>query len=360
MIMLPGKPPYSQQGGESPIDNIIRMDFSYPLGDLSNKKTPDGPWRFIWSHLPYDIKSAFYHTFKKGGDYSTEDSRLTVDQWLDKFRYYLELLDSGKYGSRDKMSEELFPTRHQRHPDVVYAKCKLCHREVPEDSCQEGICYDCLNTGDVYKCQRCGKEILFTNYLKYIKKAKPHRLCPECFEDGKKIHTTMVCLVCGRHIPITNSEYEFYRSKGFSLPKRCKECRDKARRVRYSMPSRTYSAPRGRSSSGPGKGSMCFITTAVCQYLQKEDDCSELTSLRRFRDEWLQNQADGKTLIAEYYQMAPEIVNKLAKAPTKDAIYNCLWRDYIKPCISHIEAGEYLLCVEKYTGMVNFLREILL
>ena len=71
MIMLPGKPPYSQQGGEDPINNIIRMDFSYPFGDSSNKKTPDGPWRYIWSHLTYDLKKAFYNTFRKGGDHST-------------------------------------------------------------------------------------------------------------------------------------------------------------------------------------------------------------------------------------------------------------------------------------------------
>lgn len=45
MIMVPGKPPYSQQGGGDPAKNITNMDFSYPFGDNSNKKTPDGPWR---------------------------------------------------------------------------------------------------------------------------------------------------------------------------------------------------------------------------------------------------------------------------------------------------------------------------
>ena len=65
MIMVPGKPPYAQQGGEDPIANIINMDFSYPFGNNSNKKTPDGPWRFIWSHLTYDLKKAFYNTFRK-------------------------------------------------------------------------------------------------------------------------------------------------------------------------------------------------------------------------------------------------------------------------------------------------------
>lgn len=143
MIMLPGKPPYSQQGGEDPINNIINMDFSYPFGDSSNKKTPDGPWRYIWSHLTYDLKKAFYNTFRKEGDYSTENTRLTTDEWLPIFTYYLELLDSGKFGKQDKMSEELFPTRHKKNPKIEYATCKLCGNEIPENQCQNGICRDC-------------------------------------------------------------------------------------------------------------------------------------------------------------------------------------------------------------------------
>ena len=64
MIMLPGKPPYSQQGGEDPISNIINMDFSYPFGDNSNKKTPHGPWRFIWSHLTYNLKGKLLYIIR--------------------------------------------------------------------------------------------------------------------------------------------------------------------------------------------------------------------------------------------------------------------------------------------------------
>ena len=66
MLMLPGKTPYAQKGGEDPITNIKNMDFSYPCGDKSNKKTPDGPWGYCWSHLPYKLKEAFYETFQKG------------------------------------------------------------------------------------------------------------------------------------------------------------------------------------------------------------------------------------------------------------------------------------------------------
>lgn len=226
MIMLPGKPPYSQQGGEDPINNIINMDFSYPFGDSSNKKTPDGPWRYIWSHLTYDLKKAFYNTFRKEGDRSTENTRLTTDEWLSIFTYYLELLDSGKFGKQDKMSEELFPTRHKKNPKIEYATCKLCGNEIPENQCQNGICRDCLKKGEVYKCKKCGKEILYTNYQKYVKNAKRFDVCPECFEDGNKVRIKKKCVDCGRKFEITNNQYDFYTSKGFDIPKRCQSCRD--------------------------------------------------------------------------------------------------------------------------------------
>lgn len=213
MIMLPGKPPYSQQGGEDPINNIINMDFSYPFGDSSNKKTPDGPWRYIWSHLTYDLKKAFYNTFRKEGDYSTENTRLTTDEWLPIFTYYLELLDSGKFGKQDKMSEELFPTRHKKNPKIEYATCKLCGNEIPENQCQNGICRDCLKKGEVYKCKKCGKDILYTNYQKYVKNAKRFDVCPECFEYGNKVRIKKKCVDCGHEFEITNNQYDFYTSK---------------------------------------------------------------------------------------------------------------------------------------------------
>lgn len=254
MIMLPGKPPYSQQGGEDPINNIIKMDFSYPFGDSSNKKTPDGPWRYIWSHLTYDLKKAFYNTFRKGGDYSTEETRLTVDEWLPIFTYYLELLDSGKFGKQDKMSEELFPTRHKKNPKIEYITCKLCGNEMPENQCQNGICRDCLNKGEVYRCKKCGKEILYTNYQRYVKNAKRFDICPECFEYGKKVRLRKKCVDCGKEFEITNNQYDFYTSKGFEIPKRCKSCRDAKKNYSYSS-SDGYSSQTTRHTSSSDNNS---------------------------------------------------------------------------------------------------------
>jgi len=125
MIMLPGKAPYSLQGGEKQIENIIKMDFAYPLGEKSNKRAPDGPWRFCWSHLPYNLKEAFYQTFRKGEKHSTEETRYSSGDWLQKFEYFLYLLESGKFADQDEMSIELFPSRFKKNKKVTYVKSIL-------------------------------------------------------------------------------------------------------------------------------------------------------------------------------------------------------------------------------------------
>lgn len=100
---------YAQEGGGDLSEAILAMDFPYPCGDNHSDKTPEGAWRFLWSHLPRYLKEYFYGTFQNGGAYSTEQTRRTTQQWLTAFRYYLRLLQEGKL--QDPESAEIFPTR---------------------------------------------------------------------------------------------------------------------------------------------------------------------------------------------------------------------------------------------------------
>ena len=131
MIMLPGKLPYSLQGGEDQVQNIINGDFAYAAGEKTNKKTPEGMWRYIWSHLPRYLKDDFYYTFRKYGKYSTEKTRFSDDKWINEFERYLKLLsdENGKFLENDSMSAELFPTRLKRNINRIYIECKDCGRE---------------------------------------------------------------------------------------------------------------------------------------------------------------------------------------------------------------------------------------
>lgn len=343
MIMLPGKPPYSQQGGEDPISNIINMDFSYPFGDNSNKKTPDGPWRFIWSHLTYNLKEAFYNTFRIDGLNSKENNRLLVNEWLSIFNEFLRLLDTGKYGEQDKMSEDLFPTRHKRHRDIEYITCKLCKNEVPEDNCKSGICRECLNKGEVCICKKCGKEILYTNYDKYIKKSKSFEICKECYNHGHEIKFYQKCVDCGKVFTITNNQYDFYKNKSLQPPKRCKSC----------IQAKNENQTTKNSSSSSGR--WCFISTVVCEYFGKEDDCEELNTLRNYRDNWLRVQSNGEELIKKYYETAPIIVKELKDSPNYPKYCEELWNRYLQPCLDFIKNQKYELCKNLYIEMFNYL-----
>lgn len=242
MLMLPGKNPYAQQGGENLTDNIIKMDFSYPFGPNSNKKTPDGPWRFCWSHLPYNIKERFYETFRKGGKYSTEDTRISTSDWIALFKEYFYLLKSGKFGEQDKMSEEIFPDRFKQIKGIAYKECRICNKQFPEEQLHEGICSSCLNDGNEVKCSRCGNLFLFNNYQKYIKKAN-YTVCYDCFKEQESFFSSENCVECGKKFSITVREKNYFEAKGFDLPKRCEECR------RARKEAKSITTPQSNSGS---------------------------------------------------------------------------------------------------------------
>ena len=100
----------------------------------------------------------------------------------------------------------------------------------------------------------------------------------------------------------------------------------------------------------------CFITTAVCGSFGKADDCYELTTFRKFRDGWLMNQSDGKSLIAEYYSIAPRIVDKINRLTESAQIYQSLWQKYLEPCLKFIQNGDNRSCKNKYVEMIHDLK----
>lgn len=354
MIMLPGKPPYSQQGGEDPVQNVINMNFSYPLGRETNGKTPSGPWRFMWSHLTYAIKEAFYKTFRKGEEYSS-DSRLDVDDWLALFKDYLRLLNKGMY---DSMSEELYPTRFKKNAKLTYSACKICGEEQPDEYFKEGICPKCLKAGETYRCSKCGKELVYTNYQKYVKKTKRYDMCKECVENGNKVGYTYYCDSCGRFVEMTNRECDFYNGKGWDYPKRCKSCRDAKNYDVYTkrtVPPVPTRVPTPVPNKNKG-GSFCFLTTAVCEYYNRPDNCFELAILRNYRDNWLKKQPDGPFLIEEYYKTAPLIVSRLTASENYPEYCRRLWNQYISPCLNLILENKNEECKKLYSEMFFYMK----
>ena len=100
-----------------------------------------------------------------------------------------------------------------------------------------------------------------------------------------------------------------------------------------------------------GNTSSCFLTSACCQYKGLPDDCSELTILRAFRDNYLLKNERGCELVEEYYRIAPDIVDKINSSTNKDTIYEMIYIN-IHTIITMIEKREYNDAILEYKSMV--------
>ena len=80
------------------------------------------------------------------------------------------------------------------------------------------------------------------------------------------------------------------------------------------------------------KSEDCFLTTACIQHYNLSDNCSQLTILRDFRDNYLSKSTLGKLQIQEYYLKAPLVVSALDVHPHKDDLYKILFETINTAC----------------------------
>lgn len=102
---------------------------------------------------------------------------------------------------------------------------------------------------------------------------------------------------------------------------------------------------------------MCYITTAVCESMDKPDDCYELTTLRNYRDGYLMQTEEGRELVEEYYDTAPFLVQVLNMQKDSGSIYEDIYKDYLEPCIHCIEQNENEECRRIYVDLVRGLQK---
>ncbi len=105
----------------------------------------------------------------------------------------------------------------------------------------------------------------------------------------------------------------------------------------------------------PSGGSGCFLTSACVDYMGKADDCEELTALRNFRDKYMRSTESGKTLVDEYYAVAPAIVENINKSENKDIFYQYIYA-VVKYCVILIKQEKYEETLAEYKNMVVTLK----
>ena len=109
---------------------------------------------------------------------------------------------------------------------------------------------------------------------------------------------------------------------------------------------------RGSASSGG-----CYLTSACMVSKCLPDDCYELETLRNYRDTWLKSTEEGLAVIAEYYAIAPKIVEAIDKREDSNSIYDMLYEQMVLPCVKFIEEKKYQETLELYRSLTLKLRE---
>jgi hypothetical protein len=105
------------------------------------------------------------------------------------------------------------------------------------------------------------------------------------------------------------------------------------------------------------KSDGCFISTACVKSKGLPDDCYELTTLRKFRDEYLLKTNNGRKIIKEYYKVAPLIVKNLSKHNDVKTIYDSLYENLIRTSIKYIEMNEMEKAKLNYMYIISNLKE---
>jgi len=102
--------------------------------------------------------------------------------------------------------------------------------------------------------------------------------------------------------------------------------------------------------------SACFLTTATCKTVGLADDCWELQTLRKFRDEYMASNEEGKHQIAEYNRFAPKIIEKINNRDNARAIYLTMYWKFILPSALLIRMGLNGKAFDLYHKLVNWVQ----
>lgn len=107
----------------------------------------------------------------------------------------------------------------------------------------------------------------------------------------------------------------------------------------------------------PPHQSHCIIATACCEAKGLSDDCSELNTLRIFRDEYVRNLPEGSQLIREYYKIAPLIVARINSTGNPKEIYLSLYERLVSKSLQLIYSGKNDEAFKNYLKIINELKQ---
>ena len=106
------------------------------------------------------------------------------------------------------------------------------------------------------------------------------------------------------------------------------------------------------------QSSSCYITTIICDKLNRGDDCSVLNTLRIFRDNVIQRDCKYCEILLEYDAIGPKLAEMIKNDKDADKdIWQLIYNGYLSPIACLIVGKRYDEAVLRYKRMVNVLKK---
>jgi len=78
--------------------------------------------------------------------------------------------------------------------------------------------------------------------------------------------------------------------------------------------------------------------------------------IRKLRDEWLLRQEGGPAMIAEYYLLAPKIVEAINLKLGRKLLFESVYLNYVLPCVRSAKAENFEECRRIFADMMSTLK----
>ena len=187
----------------------------------------------------------------------------------------------------------------------------------------------------------------FLGYLVFLKFCQKEYIMQFEFYKGHaywqtKTNGEINCPTCGKHIPHGGSHIVVECDGNNFCSLKC---------------FKTWADMHEPSVGSRHKAEGCFITTAVCKTRNLPDDCHELTSLRKFRDNFMKKDPEINREVIEYYEIAPVICKNIDALPNSSDIYDSIWKEYLLDAVNAADAGDNQKAHSLYKAMVIKLKE---
>jgi len=110
---------------------------------------------------------------------------------------------------------------------------------------------------------------------------------------------------------------------------------------------------KGHTCTAAGRQGCCFITSAACEAMGLPDDCDELQTLRRYRDQFMMTNESGRREVEQYYRIAPEYLARIYACDDAIGVLRDIYYSSILPAVAAIHACQTDRAHDIYVSMVR-------